>query len=106
MLFMKTFLNTFGNTAAFLVCIRNRQSMRTKINRTKCYSSTKNWKIQMTMDYILNISLPNFRRQNLHVCKLMQGLKISFFPREPNRIFKSYLKVLVYIETSTSLGSL
>ena len=33
------------------------------------------------------------------------GLEIKFFSKEPNFIFKSYLKVLC-IEASTSLGSL
>ena len=36
---------------------------------------------------------------------MRQGLKLTFFFREPNCIFKSHLKVLC-IETSTSLGYL
>ena len=36
---------------------------------------------------------------------LIQGSKLSFFSKEPNCIFKSYLKVLS-IEASTSLGFL
>ena len=41
----------------------------------------------------------------LEVNSMRAGLEIKFFSREPNCIFKSYLKVL-HIETSTSLGYL
>ena len=41
----------------------------------------------------------------IKICKIYQGLKLSSFSREPNCIFKSYLKALC-IETSTFLGSL
>ena len=42
---------------------------------------------------------------SISTSSLLQGLKLCFFSRKPNCIFKCYLKVLC-IETSTSLGSL